>query len=293
MSHTITEYIVQDLEQRIQTGQELPRRFTLESLAQLYQVSLTPVRLALAELIKRQVIQKNPNGRLVPITGEQKPIKEVTPSQVISRPKDWSATLTEFVLRESLKGEASFLREEAIAEKFGTGRTIVRQLFGRLAGSGMVDHVPRRGWRVVPFRERDMTDYIIVREMLEVKALDLAKDHLERHMLEEMLAGNKQSAEGEVRLDNRLHTYIIEQSGNRYIKDYFRLFGSYYTSLFDYAALGAEVVDEMVLQHREILEAALQHDWPKAKAALAFHIRAQEPVLKKFFDRLTSRDHNR
>ena len=54
----------------------------------------------------------------------------------------------EEIIRSSLSGEARYLREDQTAQKYGVGRTVVRQVFGHLAGSGMLEHLPRRGWRI-------------------------------------------------------------------------------------------------------------------------------------------------
>lgn len=59
----------------------------------------------------------------------------------------------------------------------------------------------------------------------------------------------------------------------------FTQLASYYTSAFDDAAPGADVVAEMAAQHREILEALIGQHWARAREALALHIRAQRPVL--------------
>ena len=57
-----------------------------------------------------------------------------------------------------------------------------------------------------------------VREVLEVRALALAWDRLERADIERFLEGN---APGTRKPDNGLHDYWIERSGNRYIRQFF------------------------------------------------------------------------
>ncbi len=276
---TIASYIAQDLESRMRSGDGLPDKLTLGGLAEQYGVSFTPVRVAIRELIDRELLIKKSNGRLAVnadgISGSGK--RESVPPPV--PPKDWDAILGDEVLLLSLRGEAVFLREEAVAERHGIGRTLLRQAFGRLAGRGLLEHVPRCGWKVRPFREDDMITYLDVRETLELKALDLARPRLVAVDLERMLAGNVPAENANPpRLDNQLHRYFIDRSENRYIKEFFASHGGYYTALFDYAALGASVVKEMAEQHREILSHALARRWAKARKALAHHIRSQQPV---------------
>ena len=174
------------------------------------------------------------------------------------------------VMLTSLQREPVHLREEALAEKHQVGRSVIRQSLGRLAGAGLIDHIPRRGWLVHPIHEEDLVAYLEVREVLELKALDLARPRIKAADLVPMLEGNAAVAEGQSpRLDNRLHEYLIAQSGNRYIQNFFRQYtATYYTSAFDYAAPEAHVVAEMAAQHRAILEALIARKWACAREAL-------------------------
>jgi DNA-binding FadR family transcriptional regulator len=106
-----------------------------------------------------------------------------------------------------------------------------------------------------------------------------------------MLEGNPATSEGESpRLDNRLHQYLIERSGNRYIQNVFGQYtASYYTAVFDYAAPEAHVVAEMAAQHRRILAALITKHWAQARQALAEHIWAQRPILKRLLQPRTIR----
>ena len=81
-------------------------------------------------------------------------------------------------------------------------------------------------------------------------------------------------------LDNRLHEYLVEKSGNRYIRAFFgQHVAAYYTMLFEHAAPKGQVVAQMAAQHRLILDALIAGNWVRAAEALATHIRAQAPVL--------------
>jgi DNA-binding GntR family transcriptional regulator len=282
---TITEYISRDLTTRVGAG-TLTGGLTLSGLSAHYRVSITPVRQAVRWLVAQGVLLKGGNGRVEvnPLrVGSGQP-EAVTPSPL--DPPAWEGELTAELIRLSLRGAAVFLREEATAGRFGVGRTVLRQGFNRLAGQGLLEHVPRCGWRVRAFDEADMDAYLEVRETLELKALDLARGRLVRADLERMLLGNAEVLLGEPdRLDNDLHAYLVQKAGNAYIEDFFDRHGRYYTTLFDHAAPEASVVREMAGQHREILQALLAEDWPAARRALARHIRAQKPVVRALLQR--------
>lgn len=290
MNQTITDFIREDLKGRIQTDHALPTKLTLPHLAEHYRVSLTPVRLAVNALLAEQVLLKQPNGRLQVNPAKAASDTACAPASEAPRPasrRDWEAVFVREILRESLRGQGAYLREEAMAQRFGIGRTVLRQAFHRLAGKGLLTHIPRRGWQVRTFDEADMRAYLIAREALELTALELARPHLIAADLERMLAGNApDSAGANPHLDNNLHRYFIEKSGNAYIQDFFDRHGLYYTVLFDFAAPEAHVMNEMASQHREILTALLANDWTRAREALAEHIRAQHPVVKRLMERI-------
>src|SRR5260221_13953328 len=60
----ITTYIKGDLSARLKSGRELPAQLTIGALAEHYNVSYTPVRSAMAELIDEGLLKKGPNRRL-------------------------------------------------------------------------------------------------------------------------------------------------------------------------------------------------------------------------------------
>ncbi len=282
---TISDYIEQDLESRIRSGNDLPERLTLGQIAEMYDVSLTPVRAALDGLLARKLLIKQENGRLQ--IAATKPARRPASKQrkkAAARPAppvDWDAALgREIILLSLVDPSDPFVREEAMAEKHGIGRTLLRSVFQRLAGGGLLEHVPRRGWRVPSFQKDEMESYLDIRETLEVKALDLGRAKIEPAALERMMDGNSPSAVRRGAIDNTLHSYFVQASGNRYIEAFFDANGRYYNALFDYAALGAKVVAEMAEQHLDILEHAQAKRWAKARTSLAHHIQSQRPVME-------------
>jgi len=278
---TLVAYIREDLRSQI-LGGTLTGRVTLRDLSERYSVSLTPVREAVEALVRERILHKEESGRLAIPQALPRPGR----APRAPRPRDWHQVIARDLMRRSLRGEADFLREEAMAERTGVGRTVLRHVFARLAGAGMIEHVPRRGWRVRPFLEEDMLAYLDVRELLEVRALELARPRLDPKVLERILEKDRPRRDAPAEVDADLHPYLIETSGNRFIQDFFRRHGAYYTTLFYYAALGASVVADMARQHREILEHLLDRHWDRARAALAMHIRDQAPVMKKMMARL-------
>jgi DNA-binding GntR family transcriptional regulator len=175
------------------------------------------------------------------------------------------------------------LREEATAEKYGISRSAIRNILHRLAGEGVLDHVPRRGWRLRPFRADDLKAYVEVREVLELKALELAHGKLVDADLQRMLEANQipQSDDEAPRIDEELHEYIIAVAGNGYIRDFLARQGRYYRLLFEWEDHDRETAIETVRQHREVLTALLARNWPLARKALSHHILYNHPILSR------------
>ncbi|WP_339735058.1 GntR family transcriptional regulator [uncultured Gimesia sp.] len=280
---SLKNYIKNDLEVRLRNGQELPAQLTLDSLAEHYEVSFSPVRIALAELVAEGLLQKGSNRRLVINPEQIKPLKRGKKSVLPEPPADMFEVITNDFVKLSLQGEPVDIREEVTAQKYKISRSSLRIILNRLAGTGILDHIPRRGWRLRPFRQEDMQSFLEVRELLELKALELAKPHLVKEDLQRILDGNvipKKKTESVV-IDNSLHEYIIEKAGNYYIQDFFQRQGRYYDILFDWEDQDRETAIETVRQHQSILKALIKKDWRSARKALSYHIRDNHPILSK------------
>ena len=236
-------------------------------------------------------IEKLPNGRLAVV-----PVKKKSPQkfQAVQPPptaQDWDRILIREVMLASLQREPVHLREEALAEQTPGGAFRNSSVAEPTGGSGPDRAYPRVAAGFVhPIQEEDVIAYLDVREVLELKALDLARPHIHNADLVPMLRAMRRSGKGQPpRLDNRLHEYLIAKSGNRYIRNFFRQYAAtYYTSAFDYAAPEADFVAEMAAQHRDILGALIGRKWAQAREALAHHIRAQRPVLIRLLDNMAS-----
>ena len=268
---------------RLRSGQELPAQLTLESMASHYKVSFSPVRIALAELVDEGLLQKGSNRRLEISADQIKPLKRGKKSVLPEPPADMFEVITNDFVKLSLQGEPIDIREEVTAQKYKISRSSLRIILNRLAGTGILDHIPRRGWRLRPFRQEDMQAFLEVRELLELKALELAKPHLVKEDLQRILKGNviPESEAERVLIDNSLHEYLIEKAGNYYIQDFFQRQGRYYDILFDWEDLDLETAIETVRQHQSILNALIKKEWSTARKALSYHIRDNHPILSK------------
>ncbi|WP_168442403.1 GntR family transcriptional regulator [Pontiella desulfatans] len=277
MKRNLSQQIELELRAAVNRGGQPPFRLTLLALAEHYEVSIQPVRIAVDQLLKEQWLLRNTQGRLIMNPDKKGALAGASPSAKARAKPDIGARLEEIIIQRSLKGEDVFLREEETAEQMGVGRTIVRAELTRMHGRGLVEHVPRRGWRVGGYSESRMLEYLEIRETLELKALELAQEHLEDKVLERLLKRNSPDAKGKPRIDDSLHAYLIKRSGNRFIMGFFDQHGAYHAALLNYASLAGSFLAEMSEQHRDILQALLDRDFAKARRNLRRHIRSQRP----------------
>ena len=282
----LSDRIAAELRHELASGKKA-ETYTLQALADRFKVSLTPVRQAVAGLEASGHLVKHPNGRLEP--ARRIPKSPAAPPDAPT-PADIEARIRREIIAFSLTcAEPAFFREEDSAVRFGVGRTILRRLFSRMAGEGLLEHVPRRGWRSQPLSDADLEAFVRVRELLEPEALRLAWGKLDRAFLKEVRAGNDPGGAGRApRLDNRLHAHWIERCGNRYIADLFGRQGAVYGSLFDYAALDRGTAAAMASQHRAILDAVLAGDQAAACRALVAHARSQLDNARELRRRLVA-----
>lgn len=100
-------------------------------------------------------------------------------------------TLAERIVSGQLEPGAR-LRQDHIAEEFGTSHVPVREAFRRLEAQGLAVSEPRRGVRVASFELSEVREVAEMRAALEVLALRHATPHLTRAILDAAEEANHQ-----------------------------------------------------------------------------------------------------
>ena len=280
---TLTKYIKADLIARLSRDELSPDALTLAALSDHYQVSVTPIYHAINELIEEGYLYREKNRRLCVNQEKMSDAQTAAKSPQPAPPEDHFKRITDDLLTMSLNGESVFLREMASAKKYDISRTSLRNIFNRLAGDGMLEHVPRRGWKLRSFNQHDLDAFIEVRVVLELKALDLAKESLDQGVLQKILDGNQvpETDEEPLQIDNSLHEYLIKQSDNYYIISFFDRHGRYFDLLFLWESNDRDAAIQEIQQHQRILSALINEDWTSARKELELHLRSNHPVLSQ------------
>ena len=285
----LAERIETDLTRLLAKRAALPFKLSLTGIARHFSVSPMPVRTAVQRLVDTGVLSKDDSGRLQ-VNEDALPELADLPEAPPMEGADVREQIEHEIIQRGLTQDEHYLRESATAEQYDVGRTVVRRIFSELAGRGLLEHVPRCGWQVRPYREKDTKDYLAVREVLERQALEQAFKKLDPAELRRMRDGNRPSGPGRpATLNNEMHAYWIGLCDNRYIESFFEREGGYYDTLFDYAGLEPEAIDQMVDQHRALLGALLDRDLPKALDLLSRHILGQRKSVAGLIERQRGR----
>jgi len=183
------------------------------------------------------------------------------------------------------------LREDALMQEMGIGRTPLREAVKRLALESLVEVQPRRGTFVTEVEAADIQNITEVRAELEAYAAGLAANRLDPETratgesllreIEELDGGGDQ--ERLMRFDERIHRFTWEAARNphltqtleRYFTHSLRI---WYLVLDRVPTLGHAVHDQI-----QLLEAILDRNGPHARTIMHEHVMAfQREILAAF-----------
>lgn len=182
----------------------------------------------------------------------------------------------------------SIVSEAALMQRYGWGRTPLREAFQRLAEQSLVQIMPRQGVIITPLSVFDFVEMMDAMAMVIGAAASLACKHLsedEFARLEEIVSqGEAAEAAGDfVRvadLDYAFHRALAQATGNRYLSR-FLLHLHQVATRFNYAAWKRDgTASQSVGEHRRILETLRRRDPAAAKSVMLEHIeQARQRVL--------------
>ncbi len=184
-----------------------------------------------------------------------------------------------------LSGEPAMgepVREEALAGRLGISRPPVREAMRLVHGEGLLEQIPRRGYRVATFSDQEVREIIDLRELLESKALQLIADRLEPPelgALEAVVERMRESSEIDdapqvISLATDFHLEVVRLAGNSRLTSYSReLMLQMQLWLANNAGNSRNEASSSTLyeQHRELLDVLALGDWPRILQAFGDH----------------------
>lgn len=181
----------------------------------------------------------------------------------------------------------TMLQEERIAAEFGISRTPVREALQKLAAEGLVEQLPRRGFRAALPEEDALDELFECRSILETAALERAIDHIppeEIAILQKKISELSEETETTRHLlleaDEEMHDLLTNYCGNRYLNNLIRQFRLKTAPLRNYRNCGTTPAAELAAERLAILNALQQKETAHAAGLLKEHIqrgRASEP----------------
>lgn len=185
------------------------------------------------------------------------------------------------------------LMEIKLAQKLGVSRTPIREAIRKLELEGLVVMAPRRGAQVAKITQEDMTQVLEVRAVLEGLAIELACDKVDSEKLdvlrEKMIEFEKAVKGGDVveiaTKDVEFHDAIYDAAGNRRLVQILNnLREQMYRYRLEYIK-EEEKRQELIAEHKNIVEAIADKNKEKAKESILLHIYNQEQGILESIQR--------
>jgi DNA-binding GntR family transcriptional regulator len=200
-----------------------------------------------------------------------------------------SASVKRLVLDRIVSGHyppGARIVEFQLAKELGLSQSPVREALRELAAVGIVTILPRRGARVRLPSVKELADVSVVRAEVDGLAARLAASRMPDDTLDTMEAlvaemlGSlaRRDFSGVTDADVRFHELIAEASENHALERAFGQLAPFARTFITLTLPGVDVND-IVLQHRPILEALRAHDPDRAAAAARAHQLAVAELL--------------
>jgi len=178
-------------------------------------------------------------------------------------------------IRDGKIPRGQFFSESSLAESLGVSRTPVREALLNLYRDGVVEIVPKRGYRLIELDEAAISEIRLLRVALEQIVVDrLCKTATadDINELRAILSSGGESREDMYTIDENFHIRMAEMAGLHQIRrELLSVRGKMYL-----IASGARITslrDESVAnEHADLLDALEQRDQKKARRVITNHV---------------------
>jgi DNA-binding GntR family transcriptional regulator len=195
----------------------------------------------------------------------------------VSRSSAVYRALKRAIIEQALAPGAK-LPEDAIGERLGVSRTLVREALLRLSGEGLVELRPNRGACVAQPTLEDGRDIFAVRRTLERLVVETLSGRLtaeQRRKLEVHVAAEEkasgQDAAASIRLAGEFHTLLADMTSNAFLARYVNEVVSRCSLIL--ALYGRpHSADCAVSEHRSVLAALAAGDAARAVEVMDQHL---------------------
>ena len=172
-----------------------------------------------------------------------------------------------------------YIRLDQLAAELGISVTPVREALFELRGEGLLDQLPRRGFVVLPFTDRDITDVSNLQayvggELAARAAVNITEDQLAvlSSIHDELVAAYAADDARAVRLNHEFHRAINVAADSPKLAQLMSQITRYAPESVFPTIEGWPA--KSVADHKRILAALKAHDEERARAAMSQHLAA-------------------
>ncbi|HYF82423.1 MAG TPA: GntR family transcriptional regulator [Clostridia bacterium] len=167
--------------------------------------------------------------------------------------------------------------EQEISDNLGTSRTPVREALKQLESEGLVRHMPGRGAFVSEVTTEDVEEIFVLREMLEVLALQVAWKKIgdeEINKAEQFLSSldSNCSIDDFYKSDRMIHDLIVRNGNNRRLEGFLNNINAQIERIRILSSLTPQRLGKSKAEHLEIISAMKERNLEKTEELLRVHI---------------------
>ena len=182
-----------------------------------------------------------------------------------------------------LKGEYKIgekIKETHVAEELSVSRTPIRKAFKQLEEEGLIEYVPNKGCFAKGFTRQDIEDVYAVRKVLEELTVEWAVKRITdddvRAMAEkcEEMQGYVDNADSArvLACNKEFHEVIYRATGSRFMSQVLRSYKEYIEQTTRPIFYEPKFLQQIVDEHRAIVDAFEKRDTKSAVAAMSRHM---------------------
>ncbi|WP_136799002.1 GntR family transcriptional regulator [Desulfosediminicola ganghwensis] len=186
------------------------------------------------------------------------------------------------------------LKDKDIMERYGIGRTPLREVFLELQNEGLIKRIPRSGTWVAPMDFKFLKQITEIRIGLEGIAGELAAERIteeELHALTGILENvaaleieNGVDGEALLKHESDFHNVIYSSTGNPQLEKLLRNYQSVGARFWHYLVFSKEQMFDQFKSQRLLLDALKKRDKKTSRRIAEEHIRSYMGIIEERID---------
>ncbi|XAZ21491.1 GntR family transcriptional regulator [Sinorhizobium sp. B11] len=173
--------------------------------------------------------------------------------------------------------ETTFLTESQVCRETGVSRTPVREAFLRLEADGLLKIMPKKGAYIAAITEAEIDDIMQARRLVEEWCAQQASSFGSSVAdgLDDMIARQEQVRNDPVAFiesDREFHRTIVRAAGNVVLATFYESLRDRQVRMGVHAISVGSRIDEVLVEHRAIVDAIRAGEPGRAVAAVGEHL---------------------